>query len=180
MPDGDAMRPGDIVTSASGQTIEVLNTDAEGRLVLADALWYAREHVKPDAIIDLATLTGAMIITLGNEYAGVFSNNDDLADALIAAGKAADEPVWRMPMGPAYDKLIDTKNADMKNIGGRYAGSITAAQFLKRFVEDTPWAHLDIAPTAWKASSEDPREPVWATGWGVRMLERYVADTREK
>jgi leucyl aminopeptidase len=131
-------------------------------------------------MIDLATLTGAMIITLANEYAGLFCNDDALANDLIAAGEASQEKIWRMPMGPAYDKLIDSKNADMKNIGGRAGGSITAAQFLKRFVGDTPWAHLDIAPTAWKDKSEDPREPVWATGWGVRILDRFIADSREK
>jgi leucyl aminopeptidase len=179
MPDGQASRPGDIVTSMSGQTVEILNTDAEGRLVLADALHYTKETFKPSCMIDLATLTGAMIITLANEYAGLFSNDDALANELIAAGEASQEKVWRMPMAPAYDKLIDSKNADMKNIGGRAGGSITAAQFLKRFVGDTPWAHLDIAPTAWKDKSEDPREPVWATGWGVRILERFIADARE-
>jgi leucyl aminopeptidase len=179
MPDGAASRPGDIVTSLSGQTVEILNTDAEGRLVLCDALWYTKETFKPEAMIDLATLTGAMIIALGHEHAGLFTPDETLAKQLLAAGEASQERLWRMPLGPAYDKLIDTKNADMKNIGGRAAGSITAAQFLKRFVGDTPWAHLDIAPTAWKDKSEDPREPVWATGWGVRILDRFVADTRE-
>ena len=179
MPDADAARPGDIVTSMSGQTIEILNTDAEGRLVLSDALWYAKETFKPEAMIDLATLTGAMIIALGNEHAGLFSHTDALADELLAAGTAAGEPVWRMPLGAAYDKLIDSKTADMKNIGGRGAGSITAAQFLKRFVGDVPWAHLDIAPTAWKDKTDDPRDPSWGTGWGVRMLDRFVSDTRE-
>jgi leucyl aminopeptidase len=179
MPDSKAQRPGDIVTSASGQTIEVLNTDAEGRLVLADALWYARTKLNPKRMIDLATLTGAMIITLAHEYGGLFSNDDDLAKALIDAGEASDEKVWRMPLGKAYDKMIDSPIADMKNIGGREGGSITAAQFLKRFVEDVPWAHLDIATTAWKSKSDDPREPTWATGWGVRILDRFVRDQLE-
>jgi leucyl aminopeptidase len=179
MPDGAASRPGDIVTSLSGQTVEILNTDAEGRLVLCDALHYTKETFKPEAMIDLATLTGAIVVSLGHEYAGLFSPDDLLARQLAEAGEASQERVWRMPLGPGYDKLIDTKNADMKNIGGRAGGSITAAQFLKRFVGDTPWAHLDIASTAWKEKSEDPREPVWATGWGVRILERFVADTRE-
>jgi leucyl aminopeptidase len=179
MPDGAATRPGDIVTSMSGQTVEILNTDAEGRLVLCDALWYTKETFKPEAMIDLATLTGAMVVALGQEYAGLFASDDTLAKQLIDAGEASQERVWRMPLGAAYDKLIDTKNADMKNIGGRAAGSITAAQFLKRFVGATPWAHLDIAPTAWKDKSDDPRDPVWATGWGVRILDRFVADTRE-
>jgi leucyl aminopeptidase len=179
MPDGNASRPGDIVTSMSGQTVEILNTDAEGRLVLCDALHYTKETYKPAAMIDLATLTGAMIVALGHEHAGLFCPDDKLAAELLAAGEAAHERLWRMPLGPAYDKLIDSKNADMKNIGGRPAGSITAAQFLKRFVGDTPWAHLDIAPTAWKDKCEDPREPAWATGFGVRLLERFVADARE-
>ncbi len=179
MPDGDAQRPGDIVTSLSGQTIEILNTDAEGRLVLADAVWYAEDRFKPKLIIDLATLTGAMVIALAHEYAGLFASDDALAEALIQAGRDAEEPVWRMPLGEAYDKMIESKVADMKNIGGREGGSITAAQFIKRFVREAPWAHLDIAPTAWKSKSEDPREPTWATGWGVRMLERFVADAHE-
>ncbi len=179
MPDGDAQRPGDIVTSMSGQTIEILNTDAEGRLVLADAVWYANDRFKPKLMVDLATLTGAMVIALAHEYAGLFANDEALAEQLISAGQAADEPVWRMPLGEAYDRMIDSKVADMKNIGGRMGGSITAAQFIKRFVKDTPWAHLDIAPTAWKGKSDDPREPVWATGWGVRILERFIADHHE-
>lgn len=178
MPDGNAQRPGDIVTSMSGQTIEVLNTDAEGRLVLADAIWYAQERFKPSAIVDLATLTGAIIIALGHEYAGLFANDDSLADAIIAAGRAEAEPVWRFPLGAAYDKQIDSPNADMKNIGrDREAGSITAAQFIQRFVkEGQPWAHLDIAGTAWKSNAEDPLTPAWATGYGVRLLNRLVRD----
>lgn len=179
MPDGDAIRPGDVLTSMSGQTIEVLNTDAEGRLVLADAIWYAQDRFKPKLMVDLATLTGAMIITLAHEYAGVLSPDDALVEQLTAAGAEADEPLWRLPMGDAYDRMIDSKIADMKNIGGRFGGSITAAQFIKRFVKDTPWAHLDIASTAWKSKNDDPREPAWATGWGVRLLERFVADHHE-
>ncbi len=179
MPDGNAQRPGDIVTSMSGQTIEILNTDAEGRLVLADALWYCQDRFKPKFMVDLATLTGAMIISLANHYAGLFASDDELANQLLAAGLASDEKLWRMPMGPAYDKMIDSKVADMKNIGGPPGGSITAAQFLKRYTNDTPWAHLDIAPTAWKAKNDDPREPTWATGFGVRVLEQFVAQNYE-
>ena len=178
MPDAAATRPGDIVTSADGQTIEIQNTDAEGRLVLVDALWYGLRF-KPRQIIDFATLTGAIIIALGHENAGLFSNDDALANALLAAGKASGETVWRLPIGPGYDKLIDSKYADMKNIGGRAAGSITAAQFLHRFVGDTPWAHIDIAGTAWKDKSDDAREPVWATGFGVRLVDNFVARTCE-
>ncbi|MDQ3558010.1 MAG: leucyl aminopeptidase, partial [Pseudomonadota bacterium] len=149
MVDGKAQRPGDVVTSMSGQTIEVINTDAEGRLVLADILTYIQRNEKPAAIIDLATLTGAIIVALGNHHAGLFSNNDELADDLLKAGRETGEKVWRMPLGPEYDKLIDSKIADMKNTGGRHAGSVTAAQFLQRFVEnDTPWAHIDVAGTA--------------------------------
>ncbi|MFY9968486.1 MAG: leucyl aminopeptidase [Roseiarcus sp.] len=178
MPDGDAMRPGDILTSMSGQTIEVINTDAEGRLVLADALWYAQDTFSPKAIIDLATLTGAIIVALGQELAGLFSNNDELAQRLIAAGDATGEKVWRMPLGQAYDKLIDSKFADMKNTGGRHGGSITAAQFLQRFIKDTPWAHLDVAGTAMGSPSSDIN-PSWGSGWGVRLLNRLIADSYE-
>jgi leucyl aminopeptidase len=178
MPDGDAMRPGDILTSMSGQTIEIINTDAEGRLVLADALWYAQETFSPRAIIDLATLTGAIIVALGQELAGLFSNNDELARRLIAAGEATGEKVWRMPLGQAYDKLIDSKFADMKNTGGRHGGSITAAQFLQRFIKDTPWAHLDVAGTAMGSPSSDIN-PSWGSGWGVRLLNRLIADSYE-
>ncbi len=178
MPGGNAQRPGDIVTSMSGQTIEVINTDAEGRLVLADALWYTQDRFKPQFMIDLATLTGAILVSLGHEYAGLFSNNDELSDHITAAGKEEGEPVWRMPMGDNYDKLIRSKFADMKNVGGRNAGSITAAQFLKRFVNDLPWAHLDIAGTAWIGEAR-PTTPAWATGYGVRLLNRLVADYYE-
>ncbi len=179
MPSGTAQRPGDIVTSMSGQTIEVLNTDAEGRLVLADALWYTQEKFKPRMIIDLATLTGAIIIALGNSHAGVFSNDDDLSDALSKAGKAVGEKVWRMPLNDEYDKLIDCDAADMKNIGGRGAGSITAAQFLQRFIQkDVPWAHIDIAGVTWSAKDK-PTVPRGATAFGVRLLDRLVADGYE-
>jgi leucyl aminopeptidase len=180
MPDGGAQRPDDVVTSMSGQTIEVLNTDAEGRLVLADALWYAQTKFKPRAVVDLATLTGAIMVALGAEHAGLYANDDTLAEQLAAAGKAVGEPVWRMPLGVGYDKLIKSKIADMKNIGGAHAGSITAAQFLKRFVQDkTVWAHLDIAGVAWQDGEQKPLIPSWSTGWGVRLLDRLVADAYE-
>lgn len=179
MPDGKAQRPGDIVTAADGQTIEVLNTDAEGRLVLADAVWYAQEKHQPAVMIDLATLTGAVIVALGHEYAGMYANDEDLAKALEKAGAEEGEQVWRMPLAPAYDKMIDTPNADMKNIAGKpAAGSIIGAAFIKRFVrEGQKWAHLDIAGAAWKpAPYDDPLSPLWATGWGVRILNRFVKD----
>ncbi len=179
MPSGNAQRPGDIVTSMSGQTIEVLNTDAEGRLVLADVLWYAQERFKPRLIVDLATLTGAIMVALGKEYAGLFSNDDKLAAELAEAGEAVGEKVWRMPLHKAYDKLIDGKNADMKNIGGRFGGAITAAQFIQRFIKDTPWAHLDVAGTAMDSNRTDISQG-WASGWGVRLLDRFVADSYEK
>jgi len=179
MPSGTAQRPGDVVTSLSGQTIEVINTDAEGRLVLADALWYCQEQFKPQAIVDLATLTGAVIIALGHVHGGLFSNNDTLAERLVAAGKATGEPLWRLPLAEAYDKQINSDAADMKNVGGRTAGSITAAQFLQRFVKDTPWAHLDIAGMAW-SDKDAPTVPKGATAFGVRLLERLVADHYEE
>ncbi|MDP6788225.1 MAG: leucyl aminopeptidase [Rhodospirillales bacterium] len=178
MPGGNAQRPGDIVTSMSGQTIEVLNTDAEGRLVLADALWYCKERFKPKFMIDLATLTGAIIIALGHETAGMFSNNDVLAGRLAAAGQAVREPVWRLPLGEDYDKALKSIIADMRNIGGRAAGSITAAQFLQRFVGKVPWAHLDIAGVTW-SDKEAPTAPRGGTGFGVRLLDRLVADHYE-
>ena len=183
MPGANAQRPGDIVNTMSGQTIEVLNTDAEGRLILADAVWYAQDKYEPSALIDLATLTGAVIIALGNENAGMFSNDEDLAHAITAAGQTEGEPVWRLPLGAAYDKLIDTPNADMKNIAGKpVAGSIVGAQFVKRFIKDgTPWAHLDIAGTAWKSGPyEDPLSPAWATGYGVRLLNRLIQNRYEE
>lgn len=178
MPSGTAQRPGDVVSSMSGQTIEVINTDAEGRLVLADCLWYCQDKYKPKFMIDLATLTGAMMIALGQDYAGIFSNDDELSEKLIEAGKTVDEPVWRMPIGDGYDKLINSDIADMKNVGGRYAGSITAAQFLQRFVNDIPWVHIDIAGTAWKQKPSDVAEK-GATGYGVRLLDQLVRDNYE-
>ena len=179
MVDGNAQRPGDIVTAMNGMTIEVLNTDAEGRLVLADALHYCRTKYEPKFMVNLATLTGAIMVALGQQHAGLFSNDDELSANLTAAGLATGERLWRMPMGPDYDKLIDTPNADMKNIGGRYGGSITAAQFLQRFVGDTKWAHLDIAGTAMGSLSSETNSG-WASGFGVRLLDRLVADTVEK
>ncbi len=178
MPDGAAQRPGDIVKSMSGQTIEIINTDAEGRLVLADALWYTKERFKPKFMIDLATLTGAILISLGQEYGGLFTNDDKLAKHLIEAGGETGERLWRLPLGPEYDKLIDSKFADMKNTGGRHAGSITAAQFLQRFVDKTPWAHLDIAGTGMGAPASDINTS-WGPGWGVRLLDRLVRDRHE-
>jgi leucyl aminopeptidase len=180
MPDGAAQRPGDIVTTMSGQTVEVINTDAEGRLVLADALWYCKERFNPKFMVDLATLTGAIIVSLGFDYAGLFSNDDGLSEQLLAAGIAEAEPLWRMPLPPAYEKLIDSPAADMKNIGGRYGGSITAALFLQRFVDGKPWAHLDIASTAWKKPSSNPTIPEGASGYGVRLLNRLVKDRYEE
>lgn len=178
MPDGNAQRPGDIVTSMSGQTIEVINTDAEGRLVLADVLWYIQDKYKPQFMVNLATLTGAILVALGNEYAGLFSNNDQLSTRLAASGTETGERVWRMPLGPAYDKLIDSKFADMKNVGGRFAGSITAAQFLQRFVNKVPWAHLDIAGTGMSSPASDINQS-WGSGWGVRLLNHLVASHYE-
>jgi leucyl aminopeptidase len=179
MPDGNAQRPGDIVTSMSGQTIEIINTDAEGRLVLADVLWHVAKKFKPKFMVDLATLTGAIMVALGTEHAGLFSNNDELAARLIKAGDETGEKVWRMPLGPEYDKLIDSQFADMKNTGGRHGGSITAAQFLQRFVDDTPWAHLDIAGTAMGAPKTEINQS-WGSGYGVRLLDRLVADHYER
>jgi len=180
MPDGNAQRPGDVVTSMNGQTIEVINTDAEGRLVLCDALTWAQANVKPATIIDLATLTGAMVVALGHEMGGMFANDDTLAGQLDAAGKASGDKLWRMPLGEAYDRLIDSPIADIKNVGPREAGSITAAQFLARFIDEgVRWAHLDIAGMAWsdKASSTYDKG---ATGFGARLLDQYVSDVVEK
>lgn len=180
MPDGRAQRPGDIVRSMKGDTIEVINTDAEGRLVLADVLWYAQQRFKPAALVDLATLTGAVIIALGHENAGVFSNDDAFATAVLDAAKAEGEGAWRLPLGPAYDKLIDSRLADIKNTGGRAAGSITAAQFLQRFVgEGLPWVHLDIAGVA-LPPAETGLAPKGASGWGVMTLDRLVRDRFER
>jgi leucyl aminopeptidase len=178
MPDGNAQRPGDIVTSMSGQTIEIINTDAEGRLVLADVLWYVAKKHKPKFMVDLATLTGAILVALGTEHAGLFSNNDELAERLTAVGLTTGERVWRMPMGPEYDKMMDSQFADMKNAGARNGGSITAAQFLQRFVDNTPWAHLDIAGTAMGAPKTDINQS-WGSGYGVRLLDRLVAEYYE-
>ncbi len=179
MPDAKAQRPGDVVTSMSGQTIEVQNTDAEGRLVLCDVLTYVQQRFKPRAIVDLATLTGAIIASLSEHYAGLFSNNDELADTLTAAGKKVGERLWRFPMGEEYDRELKSLIADMKNIGGPRAGSITAAQFLQRFInKDVPWAHLDIAGVVWNEKGTALAAP-GATGYGVRLLNRFIADNYE-
>jgi leucyl aminopeptidase len=179
MPSSTAQRPGDIVTSMKGDTIEVINTDAEGRLVLCDVMWYAQEHEKPKAMIDLATLTGAVIIALGHENAGVLSNNDALANQFLRAADAEGEGAWRLPLGKAYDDQLKSLKADMKNVGGRPAGTITAAQFLQRFVkEDMPWIHLDIAGVA-QTTGETALAPKGATGWGVMALDRLVRDQFE-
>ncbi len=179
MPDGKAQRPGDIVKTMSGQTIEIINTDAEGRLVLADVLHYVNKRFKPKFMINLATLTGAIVVALGHEYAGLFANDDKLADRLTKSGEATGERVWRMPLGSEYDKMIDSKFADMKNTGGRWAGSITAAQLLQRFVGKTPWAHLDIAGTGMGSPQSDINTS-WGSGWGVRLLNRLVEDYYEQ
>lgn len=179
MPDGNAQRPGDIVTSMSGQTIEIINTDAEGRLVLADVCHYINTRFKPKFMVDLATLTGAIMVALGQEHAGLFSNDDKLSERLTQAGLDTGERVWRMPLGPEYDKLIDSKFADMKNTGGRFGGSITAAQFIQRFIGKTPWAHLDIAGTGFASPASDINKS-WGSGWGVRLLDRLVAEHYEK
>ncbi|MEO0567407.1 MAG: leucyl aminopeptidase [Pseudomonadota bacterium] len=179
MPSGQATRPGDVVTSMKGDTVEIINTDAEGRLVLADVLWYAQQNYKPSAMVDLATLTGAIIIALGHEHTGVFSNDDPFCEKFLRAAKSEGEGAWRLPLSEAHDKKLKSDVADMKNVGGRPAGSITAAQFLQRFVEDgTPWIHLDIAGTA-KIGGESTYAPKGATGWGVMALNRLVADHYE-
>ena len=179
MPSGTAARPGDIVKSLSGQTVEILNTDAEGRLVLADVITYAIDRFKPRLVVDLATLTGAIMVALGKEYAGLYSNDDTLAQELIDASTSTGEKVWRMPLDKAYDKLIESKNADVKNIGGRWAGACTAAAFIQRFVKETPWAHIDLAGTAMDAPRNEINQS-WGSGWGVRLLDRFVADHYEK
>jgi leucyl aminopeptidase len=180
MPSGNATRPGDVITTMKGDTVEVINTDAEGRLVLCDVMWYAQDRFKPAAMIDLATLTGAVIIGLGHENAGVFSNDDGLCNDFLKAAESEGEGAWRLPLGQGYDDQLKSRIADMKNIGGRPAGSITAAQFLKRFVKDeTPWIHLDIAGVA-SLKSESTLAPAGATGWGVAALNRLVADRFEK
>jgi len=179
MPSGTAQRPGDIVTSMSGQTIEVINTDAEGRLVLADALWYCKERFNPKFMVNLATLTGAIIVSLGAQYAGLFSNDDQLSEKLTKSGQKVGEKLWRMPLGAEYDKELNTDGADMKNIGGRGGGSIIAAQFLQRFVDKTPWAHLDIAGVTW-TKGDAPTVPKGGTAFGVRLLEQFVTDFYEE
>jgi leucyl aminopeptidase len=179
MPDGAALRPSDVITSMSGQTIEVLNTDAEGRLVLCDCVTWVQKTHQPTTIVDLATLTGAMIVALGTENGGIFANDDALADQLLAAGPASGDTLWRFPLSPAYDKLIDSPIADMKNVGPRGAGSITAAQFIKRFVDEgVKWAHLDIAGMVW-SDKPGTHHDKGATGYGVRLLDRFVADNFE-
>jgi len=179
MPGGNAQRPGDVVTTMSGQTVEVINTDAEGRLVLADAITYVQRNYQPTAIIDLATLTGAILISLGKEYAGLFSNSDPLSEALIKAGTESGDRLWRMPMGDSFDRMIDSPIADMKNVGPREGGSITAAQFIKRFVEEgADWAHIDMAGMAWSDKATNTHDK-GATGYGVRLLDQYVADVLE-
>ncbi|RIJ22216.1 leucyl aminopeptidase [Henriciella barbarensis] len=180
MPDGNAIRPGDILTSASGQTIEVQNTDAEGRLVLADVLWYAQKEFTPKSIVDLATLTGAIVVSLGHHHAGLFTDSDEMAEQLTKAGLYEGERVWRLPIGPEYDRQLKSQFADMKNIGGKSAGSITAAQFLKRFInEGQAWTHLDIAGVAWVETEKSPLDPSWASGFGPRLLDRWIADNYE-
>jgi leucyl aminopeptidase len=179
MPSGTAQRPGDVVKSYSGQTVEVINTDAEGRLVLADVMWYCQQRFDPRCMVDLATLTGAIIVALGHEHAGLFSNDDELAQQIAAAGKAVGEACWRMPLGEAYDKQIRSDIADMKNVGGRPGGAVTAAQFLQRFTNGKPWAHLDIAGTAW-SSKDRPTVPKGATAFGVRLLDRLVQEMAEE
>ena len=174
MPDGTAQKPGDIVNTMSGQTIEIQNTDAEGRLVLADALWYAQDRFKPEFMIDLATLTGAIVMSLGNKMAGIFSNNDSLSDKLFIAGEESGDLVWRLPLSSSYDKMINSQFADMKNIGMGGAGSITAAQFLKRFVNKVPWVHVDIAGTA-TGMEKNSINTSWATGFGVHLLDTLVS-----
>jgi leucyl aminopeptidase len=179
MPSGTAQRPGDVVRSYSGQTVEVINTDAEGRLILADVMWYCQERFDPRCMVDLATLTGAIIIALGHEHAGLFSNDDELSQHIQAAGASVGEACWRMPLGEAYDKQIKSDIADMKNVGGRPGGSITAAQFLQRFTNGKPWAHLDIAGTAW-SGKDQPTIPKGATAFGVRLLDRLVQEMGEE
>ncbi len=179
MPSGNAQRPGDVVTSMSGQTIEIINTDAEGRLVLADALWYTQQEFKPQVMVDLATLTGAIIVTLGeDQYSGLFSSDDKLAEQLHKAGEDTGDKTWRLPLTDEYDEAINSPIADMKNMGGRGAGSITAAQFLKRFTNDVPWAHIDVAGVVWSKKNTKIYEK-GATGYGVRLLDRWISDNYE-
>ena len=180
MPGHNAQRPGDVVTSMSGQTIEVINTDAEGRLVLADAVTYVQQNFKPSTIIDLATLTGAILISLGHEWAGLFSNNDELASQLQHVGENSGDKLWRMPLAEPFDRLIDSPIADMKNVGPREGGSITAAQFIQRFVDNgVRWAHIDMAGKAWSDKAAATYDK-GATGFGVRLLDEYVSDVLER
>jgi len=179
MPDGNAQRPGDIVTTLSGQTVEIINTDAEGRMVLADALWYCQDRFKPRFMVDLATLTGAIMTALGGDVGGLFSNDDGLANNLLSASASTDEPLWRLPMPPQYEKSLESRAADMKHVGDRFGGAITAALFIQKFVNKTPWAHLDVGMTVWKPKSTIPTSPDGATGFGVRLLDRLVADFYE-
>ncbi len=179
MPSGSATRPGDIVRAHSGNTVEILNTDAEGRLVLVDLISYVQERFKPRLMIDLATLTGAIMVALGKEYAGLFVNDDKLSADLLEASAETGEKLWRMPLDKAYDKMVEFKNCDIKNIGGRWAGACTAAAFIKYFVKDTPWAHIDLAGTAMDAPKSEI-SPSWGSGWGVRLLDRFVSDKYEK
>jgi leucyl aminopeptidase len=180
MPGGNAQRPGDVVTSMSGQTVEVINTDAEGRLVLADAITFVQSKFKPSTIVDLATLTGAILISLGHEWAGLFSNDDDLAGSLLKAADASGDKLWRMPMAEPFDRLIDSPIADMKNVGPREGGSITAAQFIQRFVDSgVNWAHIDMAGKAWSDKAAATYDK-GATGFGVRLLDQYVTDAIER
>jgi leucyl aminopeptidase len=179
MPDGLAQRPGDVVKTMKGDTVEVINTDAEGRLVLADVMWYAQQEFEPAGMIDLATLTGAIIVALGHENAGVFANDDGLAGALLKAAEAEGEGAWRMPLGPGYDKKLKSRIADIANVGGRDGGAVVAAQFLQRFVkEGMPWVHLDIAGTAYVSENKE-LSPKGPTGWGVRTLDRLIRDRFE-
>ena len=180
MPDGNAQRPGDIVKTLSGQTVEIINTDAEGRMVLADALWYCQDRFKPRILIDLATLTGAIMTALGGDIGGLFSNDEQLAGNLLAASAATDERLWRLPLPDDYAKALESRAADVKHVGDRFGGAITAALFLQRFVGDTPWAHLDVGMTVWKSKSTSPISPDGATGYGVRLLDRLVADFYEE
>jgi leucyl aminopeptidase len=180
MPGGNAQRPGDVVTTMSGQTVEVINTDAEGRLVLADAVTYVQRNCNPSTIVDLATLTGAILISLGHEWAGLFSNNDELASQLQHVGEDSGDRLWRMPLGEPFDRLIDSPIADMKNVGPREGGSITAAQFIQRFIENgVRWAHVDMAGKAWSDKPGTTYDK-GATGFGVRLLDEYVADVLER
>jgi leucyl aminopeptidase len=179
MPGGNAQRPGDVVTTMSGQTVEVINTDAEGRLVLADAIAYVQRTFKPATVIDLATLTGAILVSLGREWAGLFSNDEQLAAALLAAASETGDKLWRMPLAEPFDRMIDSPIADMKNVGPREGGSITAAQFIKRFVENgVKWAHIDMAGKAWAEKASETYDK-GATGYGVRLLDQFVADQLE-